>query len=128
MDPVAYLDTHVVAWLYAGRLDLLPTSVKESIESHALSISPMVELELQYLFEIGRVSEPAENVCGILASTLGLSVCTFPFHEVVQVASRFSWTRDPFDRIITAQSEAARRTLITKDQTILKNCSLAKWE
>jgi PIN domain nuclease of toxin-antitoxin system len=44
---VIYLDTHVVVWLYAGDLELLPQEVRELLEGEELVISPMVELELQ---------------------------------------------------------------------------------
>ena len=42
-------------------------------------------------------------------------------------ASQLSWTRDPFDRIITAQSAIDRSTLITKDKIIQKHYEYAVW-
>ena len=69
-----YLDTHVVAWLYAGRTDLLSSEARTLIEAEALLISPIVQLELQSLFEIERVSEPATTVTGALARDLGLEL------------------------------------------------------
>ena len=54
-----YADTHVVAWLYAGRPDLIPPRARRLIEDNPLLVSPMVALELEYLFETGRTSEPA---------------------------------------------------------------------
>ena len=57
-----YLDTHVVAWLYAGRIDLFPSYVQKIISSDELLISPIVALELQYLFEVGRVSKKSTDV------------------------------------------------------------------
>ena len=44
-----HLDTHVVCWLYAGRLELLSPAARGAIERATLAVSPMVGLELQYL-------------------------------------------------------------------------------
>ena len=59
-----YLDTHVVAWLFAGLRDRFPGRAQERLEAEDLAISPIVKLELQYLFEVGRVTEGAETVIG----------------------------------------------------------------
>ncbi len=40
----------------------------------------------------------------------------------------FSWTRDPFDRIITAQASLNEALLITKDGSIRKNYARAVWD
>jgi PIN domain nuclease of toxin-antitoxin system len=63
---VIYLDTHVVVWLYAGDLELLPHGVRDLLEGEELVISPMVELELQYLYESGRTSQPGRVVVDAL--------------------------------------------------------------
>lgn len=47
-----YLDTHVVVWLYAGLTAKLSDLAKLLINKHELYISPIVRLELQYLYEI----------------------------------------------------------------------------
>ena len=52
MAPLIYLDTHVVAWMFAGRTELIPESVRVLLDEHDLMISPAVKLELQYLFEL----------------------------------------------------------------------------
>jgi PIN domain nuclease of toxin-antitoxin system len=45
----------------------------------------------------------------------------------VQAAMSLSWTRDPFDRLIAAHAIVANSPLITADETILENLSLATW-
>ena len=62
MAAVIYADTHVVAWLYAGRVDLIPPRARALLEDRPLLVSPMVALELEYLFETGRTREPARVV------------------------------------------------------------------
>lgn len=53
------LDTHVVAWLHAGLVERLPPHARELLEDEDLGMSQMVCLELEYLHEIGRLSEPS---------------------------------------------------------------------
>src|SRR4029453_15948068 len=67
-----YADTHVVAWLYAGRPDLIPPRARRLIEDNTLLVSPMVALELEYLFATGRTSEPARTVLQALSRDIGL--------------------------------------------------------
>lgn len=127
MAPLIYLDTHVVAWLYAGRVELLPDAARQRIEESDLLISPMVSLELQYLFEIGRTAEPAGPVLEALSGEIGLRVCSLSFTRVVSEALANAWTRDPFDRMIVAQAEAREAALVTADETIHANYSRAAW-
>lgn len=127
MATLIHLDTHVVAWLYAGRFDLLPDAVKDLLNTHELGISPMARLELQYLYEIDRLATPAAAIVDELASAIGLVLCAEPFHAVVAEAERQSWTRDPFDRLIVAQSAYSGSTLVTRDQRILEHYAHAVW-
>jgi PIN domain nuclease of toxin-antitoxin system len=53
-----YLDTHVVVWLYAGDAAVFSPGAKQAINSSPLSVSPVVRLELTYLYEIGRLRTP----------------------------------------------------------------------
>ncbi|MCK5378538.1 MAG: PIN domain-containing protein [Acidobacteria bacterium] len=124
---MTYLDTHVVAWLFAGRTDLLPKTIRQLVEHERLLISPIVELELQYLFELGRTTEAASMVVQTLERQIGLEKCTLPFGQVVTTALGENWTRDPFDRMITAQARIRNSSLLTKDETILTNYENALW-
>lgn len=87
----------------------------------------MVELELTYLYEVGRVTEPAAAALGALRKAIGLEVADVSLATVAQAAASLSWTRDPFDRMISAQAIAADSPLVTADQTILANLPLATW-
>ena len=128
MAPLIYLDTHVVAWLYATGAGALSERAAETIDtSEEVRISPIVRLELQYLFEIGRVGEPAVTVVDALAGTMGLTVCTAAFASVVYEAEKIAWTRDPFDRLIVAQAVLHAAPLVTKDDTLRAHYSEAVW-
>lgn len=127
MAAVIDADTHVVAWLYAGRVELIPARARTLIEDGPVLVSPMVALELEYLFEIGRIRERAQGILQALARDMGLRLCDLPFADVVGAAVRQSWTRDPFDRIIVAQAALRRAPLITRDADIRAHYDRALW-
>ena len=109
------LDTHVVVWLHVNALSELSARGVREIEINDLVVSPMVELELGYLHEIGRTAGPAADVLGSLASRLGLTVAQIGFGPVCAAALEVTWTRDPFDRLLIAQAVAEPLRLITAD-------------
>ena len=127
MATVIYLDTHVVAWMFAGRIDLIPINVRQLLDAEDLVISPVVSLELQYLHETKRTTQPASAVLDTLARAVGLKVCDLPFPRVIDAALGLSWTRDPFDRIVVSQATLRRAPLVTKDKVIHKYYSRAMW-
>lgn len=117
-----FLDTHVVVWLYQGRTDLLSKRAEEIIEKEDdIYISPIVLLELQYLFEIGKIIKPAKVVIEALVEDIGLEMAEDSFDGVVEQSLSENWTRDPFDRIIVAQARKNTALLISKDRLILEN-------
>ncbi|MBX2999637.1 MAG: PIN domain-containing protein [Caldilineaceae bacterium] len=122
-----YLDTHVVVWLYAGLTGKFSDAARALINSHDLYISPMVRLELRYLYETARITDDAQIVVTDLSSRIGLQVCDKPFNDVVTHALASSWTRDPFDRLIVAHAALHQNLLLSKDQAILENYPHARW-
>ncbi|MCP4164649.1 MAG: type II toxin-antitoxin system VapC family toxin [Chloroflexi bacterium] len=122
-----YLDTHVVVWLYAGLTERLSQQARTLINEQDLLISPMVRLEMHYLYEIGRVTVDSSAITADLAQRIGLRVCNKSFDAIVTRATTLSWTRDSFDRIIVAQAGLGDDLLLSKDQSILKNYPQATW-
>jgi len=122
-----YLDTHVVAWLYAGKIKRLSKKAQELINDHEVIISPIVRLELQYLFEIQRVTDEANEIVFDLSDRVGLKMCDKSLNTIVSGALDLSWARDPFDRIIVANASINHDILVTKDQNILENYEKAMW-
>jgi len=128
MESVIYLDTHVVVWLYAGEMDLFSRRAIRSLEKNDPIISPIVELELQYLLETERITVPPDEIIQTLAVEMGLRKCTHHFASIVTKSLKMTWTRDPFDRIITAHAAIDQSLLLTKDQTIASNYQNAFWD
>lgn len=127
MAPLTHLDTHVVAWLFAGRADLLSARARNAIEEGDLVISPVVVLELQYLWETKRTTEPASVVVDDLASRIGLGLSPAPFPAVARKAVELAWTRDPFDRLLVAQAALDGARLVTKDRVIRNHYTASVW-
>jgi PIN domain nuclease of toxin-antitoxin system len=115
-------------WQYAKGATSLPEIARRALGSHDVKISPMVRLELQYVYEINRVSKPAAIVFDDLAGAIGLSICAKAYSNIITEAEKQSWTRDPFDRIIVAQAAVSENVLVTKDNVIHKHYPHALWE
>lgn len=113
-----HLDTHVLAWLAGGHQSRIPAPVLDRIEADEVAYSPMARLELSYLHEIGRIAHPADRVLAHLRRSIGAAEDGTPFTDVVEEASRLTWTREPFDRLIAAQAIAAACTLATGDRVL----------
>jgi PIN domain nuclease of toxin-antitoxin system len=125
---VIYLDTHVVIWLYEGVLDRFPDFAKNQMESNDLMISPMVELELQYLYEIKRINRNSRTIINELTHKIGLEISKEPLYTIIQSAIPLHWTRDPFDRLIVANAHISNTMLLTKDTHIAAHYKHVIWD
>lgn len=123
-----YLDTHIILWLYEGKMNIFPNKVLQVMANGKLFISPLVMLELAYLYEIRRINTPSHQIVSTLNQEIGLTICDLPFSQVIQSAMVQTWTRDPFDRIIVGQAAVNQSPLITKDVLIRTHYVHAVWE
>ncbi len=121
-----HLDTHVAVWLRAGDQKRLKP-VRELLETAELRISPFVVLELQALFEIGRLRETGRWVAERLAEDHDVQIDTGALAEAADRALDLCFTRDPYDRLIAAHALAAGASLLTVDETLRANVSCALW-
>lgn len=127
MKAPLHLDTHVVAWLYAGRVEQLSGRAKALLEERFLSISAAVELELGLLYERGILRVPAAEILDDLGDRIGLSVTSVSFARLSRKAHTLSWATDLIDRLICAEAELAEAELLTKDATIHSHFPRAIW-
>lgn len=99
-----------------------------AIDRSELFISPMVVLEMEYLFELNRTKLPWRDVESKLRDELEFKVCKLPFESVSRAALDEKWTRDPFDRIIVAQARArGLADLISTDKIVARHYPHTIW-
>ncbi len=87
----------------------------------------MVMIELQYLFEVSRLTVPPRTIIQAIQRAAPLRICDLPFEDVARAAIQETWTRDPFDRIIVAQARLRDAPLVTKDRMIRQQYDHAIW-
>jgi len=114
-----YIDTHIAVWLYAGQVEKLTEIAKEFLNENEIYISAVVRLELQYLNEIERITDGANEIVSDLSNRIGLKICDKSFNSIINYSMDLVWTRDPFDRIIVANAALNNDPLVTKDRKIL---------
>lgn len=123
-----HLDTHVLLWLSQGRAKVLGSEAFRLAGRQAWLISPAVPLELEILYEIGRVQVTPEDVLAAARQVGDLTISNTPFADVVASARKLSWTRDPIDRLVTAHAIADGAKLLTADKTIRAHFKDAVWD
>ncbi|MBN2826063.1 MAG: PIN domain-containing protein [Campylobacterales bacterium] len=122
-----YLDTHVVVWLFVKEVEKLSPKAIEHIENSNIIISPMVVLELEFLYEIKRITYQANEIITSLAQSIDLKVSEKPFHQIIHESLTQNWTRDPFDRIIVSHAKSENALLLSRDTKILEHYNRAVW-
>ncbi len=123
-----HLDTHVVVWLAAGEVEKLSTRAADAIRKSDLVVSPMVLLELQYLYEIKRILKEPLALLNDIDTQIGLTVKDASFAAVLHTALFETWTHDPFDRVIVAHARTdGHAPLVTSDSMIRENYPRAVW-
>lgn len=125
---IVYLDTHIVAWLSAGLVDKFTPIARAGIDAGSIVISQFVRLELQYLYEIGRIKIKPDKMIRILSSEIDLKVSECPLNHIIEEALKITWTRDVFDRLLVAEAMRNQSSvLITADKKIRGKFSQALW-
>ena len=124
----AYLDTQIVVWISAGRMRKLTREALRTSESSDLLISPIILVEIGYLFEINRLAKPPLAILDQLQKQLGLKVSDLPFPAIANAALFETWTRDVFDRLIVAHARSdGYSELVSSDAKIQQNYSKTIW-
>ena len=122
-----YLDTHVLVWLHAGLVERFSKCAHALINDNDIYISAVVSLELQYFYEIKKIKSSAREIVTDLSERIGVDICTQSFSLIISGAMKMNWTRDPFDRIITANAGIDQNILLTKDRNIAEHYAHAVW-
>lgn len=125
---ICYIDTQVAIWLNEANLAKLSRKALSVLQGADVRISPMAVVELEYLYEIGRIIVKPQEILVKLGAEIGLTVCDHPFPAIAEMALGETWTRDPFDRIIVAHARSnGAAPLLTKDERIRAHYRNARW-
>ena len=111
---MVYLDTTFLVRMVSSP-NLISPSARRFIGQRELRVSPMVVLELQFLYEIQRVRYSSGEIMKHASDEFGVTVCNKPFEAITAKALEFSWTHDPFDRLILAHAVLDHDYLIATD-------------
>lgn len=122
-----FLDTHAAIYLWEGRTDRFEDESTRLVREGTLLLSPFVRLELAFLFEIGRVTVPPDEIVGGLTGEGAVAVSGDRIDGVVHRAMSLTWTRDVFDRLIVATADLHHATLLTRDVRIREHFPSAVW-
>jgi PIN domain nuclease of toxin-antitoxin system len=108
------LDTHFLLWiaLDVPRIDAFPWLERY----RPWGVSPVSFLEVQFLAEVGRLEARTTEFAAAIGQDPRFVVDEVPLVSLIDQAIPLSWTRDPFDRLLAAHSEARRSPLCTLDR------------
>jgi PIN domain nuclease of toxin-antitoxin system len=125
---IAYLDTHIVLWLAAGKVSRLSSKARSLLGRSELLLSAMAYLELEYLHELGKTKFSARDLLEKVSHETNLRLCDLPFAPIAAAALDEKWTRDPFDRLIVANAKAnGFAWLVSADESIRQHYPRAVW-
>ena len=122
-----FLDTHVLVWLYERKQTPFSKNALNLIDQSELYFPSFGFLEINFLRESGKINFDASQLVDDLLRNINLSFVHTDSLEQSKIACTYTWTRDPFDRMIVAESQLNKAKLLTKDRLILKNYSEAIW-
>lgn len=116
------LDTHFLLWLVlrSERLGEYPWLDRY----RPWGVSPVSLLEIQFLAEVGRLDVKSAAFVDALLADRRFVVDEVALMSLVRHALVLTWTRDPFDRLLAAHSNARRTPLCTMDRRIADHHSL----
>lgn len=112
------VDTHVLVWMLAEPARI-PASTLEQLRNPAneLYVSAVSAFELATKYRIGKFPEAKRLLLAYhdFLHTLGATEIAITGHHGI-VAGELTWNhRDPFDRLLAAQSVTESVTLVTSD-------------
>lgn len=113
------LDTHIFVWAATGD-DRLPSAaaalITDPSNSRTLSVASVWEMSIKA--KSGRWPQVAPMLDDIAEAADDLEASILPIDlDAARTAGQLEWDhRDPFDRMLAAQSQLGRYTLITVDR------------
>ena len=125
---IAYLDTNVLIYLAEADRSRISKDAERMLREADLLLSPMVLLEIEYLYEKGRIQLSSRAIQAKIERETTIKICNLPFATISWMAIDEKWTRDAFDRIIVANAKAnGLAFLISSDLEMAKHYPRTVW-
>jgi PIN domain nuclease of toxin-antitoxin system len=117
-----------VVWLCQNDLPKISGPALDAINEHDLLVSPVVLIELNFLYQIGGIVRAPQDLAKQLRMQIGVKVCDHSFPDLAETALFETWTRDPFDLMIVSHAKSNNYSpLITRDEKIRAHYPRAVW-
>src|SRR5262249_24970115 len=84
-------------------------------------VSPISLLEIKFLAEVGKLEVDIDAFAELVSSDSRFVVDEVSLLSLVQRSLIFDWTRDPFDRMLSAHSSLRRKPFCSVHRSILRN-------
>jgi PIN domain nuclease of toxin-antitoxin system len=122
------LDTHILIWWAAGDRKL-PKSLRDRITSAEsdVSISAVTFWEIAIKARLGRIHIDLEELRAAVRAD-GFNELPVQIAHTLRLQALPDHHRDPFDRLLIAQSIADGRRLVTRDKSILAYAGVAGFD
>ncbi|MDT0496862.1 type II toxin-antitoxin system VapC family toxin [Algiphilus sp. W345] len=115
------LDTHALLWWFTDD-PRLPAKVRDVIadETRPIYVSAVCALEIAVKHRLGKLDEAAEAVSRFdeLVAADGFQHLPITHFHCLKAGGYAAPHRDPFDRLLAAQSELEALTLVTRDPAL----------
>jgi PIN domain nuclease of toxin-antitoxin system len=110
------LDTHVALWWFAGdkRLDAKVCELIRSCNCH-VSLASVWEIAIKY--RLGKLPVAPQDFLGAIESA-SMHLLPIRTTHLIETAELPLLHRDPFDRLLVAQCQTEKLTLVTGDAQI----------
>ena len=112
------LDTHVFIWFAEGINNISPKSMQliEDLDNNIyFSIASIWEMGIKYNIGRLRLTKPFHQIYNDLVQS-NTEILPLNFSHILQYTQLELYHRDPFDRIIIAQSIVENLAIISKDK------------
>jgi PIN domain nuclease of toxin-antitoxin system len=110
------LDSHVFLWACADDRKLKSAARKAIAAADMIYVSVVTAWELTIKVRLGRLSLPEPPLAAITRA--GFEPLPLEFAHVVQFGTLHAHHRDPFDRMLVAQTIATGAHLVTHDEAM----------
>jgi PIN domain nuclease of toxin-antitoxin system len=111
------LDTHILLWFYSGSSQLSSVAknlIKDTSNECYISIASLWEITIKYHLGKLELEDSLEELFAFIVRNK-INVIPIEFSHLLTILSLPHIHKDPFDRIIIAQSISENLTIISKD-------------